>query len=142
MKSKQSCYLLVSALVAAPLVLCGSMSPALAQGSQPNAYTTANVNQRAGPDTRYPVIVTVPARTFVAIHGCIRNYEWCDVSTQSTRGWMAAAYLQGYHAGRYMPVAEFVPLARLPVVAFDIQAYWPRYYRDRPFYSDMARFVG
>jgi uncharacterized protein YraI len=132
---------MAAALMSLPVALSLWISPAEAASHQPNAYTTTNVNQRAGPGTEYPVIVTVPARSYVTIHGCFTNYAWCDVSSQSARGWMAATYLQAYHSGRYMPVAEFVPLARLPAVAFDINVYWPRYYRDRPFFSQMTRWT-
>jgi hypothetical protein len=38
---------------------------------QPNGYPVSNVNLRAGPDTEFPVIVTVPNRAPIAILGCL-----------------------------------------------------------------------
>ena len=45
-------------------------------------------------------------------------------------------------SGYYYPLRDYAPQLRLPVVTFDIRAYWDAYYRGRPFYADRARWGG
>src|SRR4029450_2699686 len=53
-----------------------------ARAEQPNGYPLSNVNLRAGPDTEYPVIVTVPNRAPISILGCLGDHTWCDVRSE------------------------------------------------------------
>ena len=130
----------VGALISLPLVFSAGLLSGEAATVAANAYVTTTVNERAGPGTQYPIVVTVPARAYVTVYSCIRNYLWCDVGYQNSRGWVLATYLQAYHGGRYMPVAEYGPLVGLPVVIFQIETYWSQYYRTMPFYGEMARW--
>ena len=41
-----------------------------------NAYTTGNVNSRAGPSVNFPRVSTLPAGVAVTIHGCRSNLGW------------------------------------------------------------------
>lgn len=63
-------------LAVAATVLMGAATAASAQ----EAYTTNDVSLRAGPGTRYPVVRVIPEDAVVYIHGCLRNWDWCDVS--------------------------------------------------------------
>jgi uncharacterized protein YraI len=42
-------------------------APEHALAARPNGYPISNVNLRAGPDTDYPVIFTVPARAPISM---------------------------------------------------------------------------
>jgi uncharacterized protein YraI len=111
-----------------------------ARAAQPNGYPLSNVNLRAGPDTEYPVIVTVPNRAPIAILGCLGDHTWCDVVFQDSRGWMRAIYLTGFYQGYYYPLRDYAPRLGYPVVDFDINEYWDAYYEDRPFYQERPRW--
>lgn len=113
-----------------------------ARAQDPNGYPVANVNLRAGPGTEYPVILTVPAEAPIAILGCVPDYTWCDSVFEGYRGWMRSIYLAGYYEGSYYPLGDYAPQLGYQTVSFDVGAYWDRYYRDRPFYAERARFAG
>lgn len=109
--------------------------PAAANAVQ--AYSTANVNMRSGPSTRYPPVIVIPFSSRVEIYGCMRTSNWCDVGYRGVRGWVSGNYLQvGYSQRRvYVGPRYYEPLG-IPTVAFSIGPYWDRYYRDRDFYRD------
>ncbi len=116
------------------------VSPAQAAPARPNGYPVTNVNLRAGPGTYYPVIVVVPARSWITIRGCLGDHTWCDVTFEGSRGWMRSIYLQGWYRGHYYALRDYAPRLGYPVVTFDLGPYWDNYYRDRPFYSQRARW--
>jgi uncharacterized protein YraI len=115
-------------------------APEHALAAGPNAYPISNVNLRAGPDTDYPVIVTVPDRAPIAILGCLGDHTWCDVVFQDSRGWMRSIYLAGFYQGYYYPLRDYAPQLGYPVVDFDIGEYWDANYQDRPFYQERPRW--
>jgi len=83
--------------------------PALAQSRPAIAYTTANLNMRAGPGTNYPVLTTLPRNAGVTIFGCTADYRWCDAAFTTARGWVSGRYLsyaaEGPYYGRPIPNA-------------------------------------
>ena len=115
--------------------------PSGANAQQVYANTTTNLNQRAGPDTRYPVLVVAPRGAAVTLFGCVRNLTWCDGAFRGYRGWFAARYLAIPYRGTQLSVASYVRYAYLPTVAFNINSYWDRYYRDRPFYAQLTVYA-
>ena len=62
------------------------------------AYTTADVNMREGPGSRYAVITVIPAGELVYVHECPSN--WCDVAWNGYRGYVYSRYLSG--SGEYL----------------------------------------
>ena len=130
--------LLKSSGFAAALIFAAATAPPAA-AAQFVAYTTTSVNQRAGPGTDFPVLVTVPNRTRIVVYGCLQAVDWCDVEYRS-RGWMSADYIQAYYQGRYYPMARVAAQMNVGTVSFNIKSYWSSYYRDRPFYSNIARW--
>jgi len=101
--------------------------PAEVQAAGPAiAYTTANLNMRAGPGTNYPVITTVPRGGGVTVFGCTANFSWCDAAFANAKGWVSGKYLSyggnGIYYGRPIPNAG---------VHIGVQ----RYYRDYPIYG-------
>lgn len=115
--------LLVIALATGATVLSASSATAA------EAYTTANVNMRAGPSTDYPAVTTLSAGQPVTIYGCLSDGSWCDVAARSDRGWVSNKYLSAA-SNNYV---ELRTLA-LPAVVFSY-AYWDSYYSHRPWYN-------
>lgn len=97
--------------------------PATAQSRPEIAYTTANLNMRAGPGTNYPVIATVPRGRGVTVFGCTPDYRWCDAAFVNVKGWVSGRYLSyggnGVHQQRPIPNTGVYPGA-------------PRYQRNYP----------
>ncbi|WP_245295610.1 SH3 domain-containing protein [Rhizobium rhizosphaerae] len=115
--------------------LAVGLFPSLAAAA--SGYSTANVNMRSGPSTRYPAVTVIPAGASVEIHGCLAEVPWCDVSFRYGRGWVAGRYLQTIYRERrvYLAPEYYRPLG-IPTVTFDVDTYWTRNYRSRDFYRE------
>ena len=116
-------FLMAALCLAAPTV-----------ASAADGYVTGNVNMRAGPDSGYPLIVTVPAGTPVAVQGCTTDWEWCDVIASDNRGWIAGNFIQYDYQGQTVLLPAYGARIGVPIVTFVISSYWDSYYRNRPFY--------
>ena len=103
--------------------------------SAQEAFTTGDVNMRAGPGSRYPVVTTIPEDRQVYIHGCLSDWDWCDVSWRRNRGWVFSDYLEALYRNRRVAFDEYRTFVDIPFVNFGF-TYWDRYYRDRPWYDD------
>ena len=90
-------------IIAALAASAGAL-PAVAEAA--TAFSTANVNMRSGPSTRYPAVIVVPAGTRVNIQGCMSSANWCDVSFAGYRGWVSGSYLQTTYSQRRVAVGE------------------------------------
>ncbi len=113
------------------ITLC--MSAAFVQAAS-TAYSTADVNMREGPGTRYRVITTIPAGAAVVVHSCGHRRNWCNVSWRSARGYVFDRYLEAYADG-YVPgyaPERVVP----PTVIFEYDTYWDRTYKPHQRYRD------
>jgi uncharacterized protein YraI len=119
----------------------GAMIGGAAAAHAAPAYSTANVNMRAGPDTDFPRVDLIPEGTLVDIKGCLSDESWCDVVWGGSRGWVISEYLAFEYRGRYMPLPD-VGLAaiRLPAIRFVANDYWGRYYTKRPWYNERNRW--
>lgn len=53
--------------------------------------TSADLNLRAGPGTRYPVVATMPRGAIVDLADC--DGSWCVVGYRGVRGWASGRYL-------------------------------------------------
>ncbi len=107
-----------------------------------DGFVTTNVNLRAGPDSSYPRITTIPIGTQIAIQGCTDGWEWCDVIAFGNRGWIAGNYLQYNYQNQRVLVPAYGAQIGIPIISFVIGSYWGNYYRDRPFYRDRSRWYG
>lgn len=105
-----------------------------------SAIATADVNLRAGPSTRYPVIDVIGDGHNVRIFGCLGNRSWCDVSYAGQRGWMSSNYLAVRDNGRRYTGSRIVPSIGAPVISFSFGSYWGDHYRHRSFYRDRSRW--
>lgn len=131
---KACTVLIASALLLAPL----SVSSGHAAGRM--AVAEANINVRAGPATRYPAVGLLTTGRQMTVHGCIKGFTWCDISTPRIRGWVLAANIQAYHARRQVYVAMDAIELDIPVVTYSLRSYWDDYYRDRDFYGEIDRW--
>ena len=126
-------HLRVLAIAAAAML--GGSTLASAQ----EAFTTNDVNMRAGPGTRYPVVTTIPSDREVVIHGCLSNWDWCDVTWRRNRGWVFSDYLEALYRSRRIAFDEYRTYIDIPFVSFSF-GYWDRNYRDRPWFDDWDRW--
>jgi uncharacterized protein YraI len=124
------------------VALCTAVTlPALAEAAE--GYATANVNMRAGPSTAYPAVTLIPAGAPLSINGCLPDVPWCDVSFVGGRGWVAGRYVQVTYQQRQVYVGpQYYATLGIPVVGFNLDNYWGRYYRGRDFYGDRDRWRG
>nr|WP_206116752.1 SH3 domain-containing protein [Rhizobium laguerreae] len=115
------------------------LAPAIAEAAE--GYSTANVNMRAGPSTRYPAVAVIPAGSSVEIRGCLSDVNWCDVEFYGGRGWVSGQYVQALYRQRrvYVGPQYYRPLG-IPVIRFSVDNYWDRYYRNRDFYRERDRW--
>jgi uncharacterized protein YraI len=118
-----------------------ALTAATAAMAQDSAVITTDLNMRAGPSSRFPVITTLPADVRVDIYGCVDGYEWCDVSWRGNRGWIFADYLSYRYEGRFVPVVDYGPRIGIDIVGFSVDSYWGSHYRDRPWYDNRSRWI-
>ena len=94
----------------------------------------------AGPSEGYPVVDYVSAGRTVSLHGCLRDFAWCEVSRSRDRGWVEADSLGVYRRGLVQPIYESRSWFTYPTLSFYLGDYWGRHYRDRPWYGDRNRY--
>ena len=105
------------------------------------AFSTADVNMRAGPDVEFPPVAVIPEGEPVYIKGCLRDKSWCDVVWEDDRGWVYSEYLALDYRGELMPLPDVGLVEfRIPIISFAATDYWGRYYVGRPWYRDRDRW--
>ena len=124
-------YLLTAALVAIGLPL----SPAVAR--QMDGYVVRTTMMRAGPDYDYPAVQRLRRDSEVTVYGCLRDWNWCDVSNRYERGWVPRQNIVVSYRGRRRYVGSSMGIL---ILSFSFNNYWDSYYRDRPFYSQRPRW--
>jgi uncharacterized protein YraI len=123
-------------------VLAAGIVFATAQGAQAHeAYISSGGALLAGPAPDYPPVADVSAGEPVQVFGCIDGYSWCDVSFRGYRGWFDGRQLAYPYQGIRVPLSGFGGQVGVPVEGFSVEDYWDRFYRDRPFYRDRARWA-
>ena len=125
-----------------PVIVASASLTLAATAEAQQAYVSARTNLRAGPDRGYPAVAWLGTGTSVYVHGCVRGYYWCDVSSGSVRGWANARHLQYYYQSRRVPIYGVGARYGFPVVGYAASSYWDSYYRDRPWYGDRHRWDG
>lgn len=125
-------------IMAGAALIGAFVAPGIAAAA--NAYTTGNVNSRAGPSVNFPRVTTLPAGVAVTIHGCVSDLGWCDTSWRGQRGWVSGRYLEYLYDDRRVIVQDYGRRIGLPIISFQFGNYWDRYYSDRPWYRDRPRW--
>jgi uncharacterized protein YraI len=120
------------------LVALLMLAPAAAFAA--DGYVITNVNMRAGPDPGYPIVQVLPVNSWVSVQGCTTGWEWCDVISGPSRGWVAGTYIAYMYNSQPVYVADYGSQIGIPIVSFVIGTYWANYYANRPFYRDRSRW--
>ncbi len=111
-----------------------------AAGAQ-NAFTAHRLNLRTGPDRSYPPVTQLAAGAPVQIMGCLSDWSWCDVVFDDDRGWAYAPGLTYAYQGTNVPFYSYAPSFGIPIVTFSLGAYWDRYYRGKPWFSQRSMWL-
>lgn len=104
------------------------------------AYVTANVNLRAGPDSGYPSIALMRPGMAVMVNGCVDGWAWCDVSYGDDHGWVSGAFLQEEYDGERLGILGYGQRIGIPILTFELGPYWDDHYRSRPWYGKRAQW--
>jgi uncharacterized protein YraI len=122
-------------------LLFGLLVAASGLANAQDAFTARPVNVRAGPDRSYPVVAQLPPGAGLQVEGCLDDWSWCDVGFDDMRGWVYAPGLTYVYHGDRVALYSYAPSLGIPVVSFELGAYWDAHYRGRPFYRDRDRWV-
>ncbi len=106
------------------------LAPAAAQTM--HGYTERATRLYSGPLREYPSVRYVGRGAKVRMHGCLRDWSWCDVTYRANRGWIAGDDLRISHDGRRRSIAAEMGIG---VISFSFGNYWDSYYRGREFYG-------
>ena len=123
-------------------ILLGAVLLWSTAASAQQAWTTRQVNVRAGPDQTYPAVATLAPGHPVDVAGCLSDYSWCDVVFNNgyERGWVPTRRLQYSYGGRRVPLYDYSTSIGLPIVTFSLLGYWDNYYRNRSWYRERPRW--
>lgn len=127
-------------LLAATLAVSGILALTAGANAASRAFTTADVNLRAGPSTSYPAVDVVGAGDRVRVFGCLSTRAWCDVGYSGIRGWMSSSYLVEDSRARRYTGRRVVEEIDAPIISFSVGNYWDDHYRGRGFYRERARY--
>jgi uncharacterized protein YraI len=123
-------------LVAVALLPLESLAQVVVTRSIPTtqAFTTAAVNLRAGPDRSFPLVSWLQGGTPVTVFGCLNGWHWCDVAFGFNRGWVYGRFLAIPFNGQQVLIMNSGPRFGVPMVTFSVGPYWGAHYRGRPWY--------
>ena len=123
-------------LVAAVLLPLEPLAQVVVTRSIPTtqAFTTAAVNLRAGPDRSFPLVSWLQGGTPVTVFGCLNGWHWCDVAFGFNRGWVYGRFLAIPFNGQQVLIMNSGPRFGVPMVTFSVGPYWGAHYRGRPWY--------
>lgn len=109
--------------------------------AQQLAYTSKNVNLRAGPAWEYPVVAIIPAGVAISVEGCLSDYRWCDVLAGPYRGWVYAGNIVYPYQGATVPLLTYGAVIGIGIIAFNLGSYWDDHYRGRPWYPQRQHWI-
>lgn len=127
--------LLVMAAMAAAAAI-GGAAPSLAAGT--TATATADLNIRSGPGPQYQPVDVIPNGQSVAVEGCLRGSQWCQVDYNGQTGWSYGKYLTTNYQGQTV-IIENQPSA-VPTATYSAPANAPA--PARPVEGELIGRVG
>ena len=95
---------------------------------------------RAGPDADYPNVGVARARTRVLVHGCLRDWSWCDISVRGNRGWVVSQHISSIYQGRRRGLHRVGQSMGVDVRDYNFGQYWDDNYQSRQFYAERSRW--
>ncbi|TAL37460.1 MAG: hypothetical protein EPN97_05310 [Alphaproteobacteria bacterium] len=113
------------------------LAPVQARAAE--VFTMQPTEVRAGPDHHYPLITVAPRNAKLKMAGCTRKYKWCEVVANGLHGWARSKHLAVVQHGKNVRIELYGEALAVPVIVYNEQAYWGRYYRTRDFY--ITRYV-
>ena len=120
---------IVLGLFALPL-----LTSQLAQASDGKLSTA--VQMRAGPSSNYPSVTRLAKGLSVDIHGCLKSWDWCDVSWRGNRGWVPAEAVDSRGEQGHLPINQYGAKSGVPEVTFQLNSYWDSNYNAHSWYAD------
>jgi uncharacterized protein YraI len=81
-----------------------AMSGAAFADTSVSAVTDLNV--RAGPGSRYPVVGVLGAGQSATVTGCVANSKWCTIAEAGGQGWVYSDYLTGNFGGSTVVLSQ------------------------------------
>lgn len=108
------------------------LAPVQARAAE--VFTMHPMDLRAGPKHDYPLLMIVPAKAKLRLFGCLKKYDWCDVASGKLRGWIRGNHIAVTQHGRNIRIQPNAEALGVPVLAFNQNTYWGRYYPDRNFH--------
>ena len=84
----------------------------------------SDLNMRAGPGSRYPVVGVLAAGQTAVLDGCLQGSKWCAVGNADNRAWINSDYVTSEFSGRRVvlterPVDSGVTVIETPGVVMD-----------------------
>jgi len=123
----------------APFILLGILAVSFlttaAQAAAAGGKLAAPVQMFAGPGSDYPFVRRLAKGLSVEVHGCLKSWDWCDVTWRGTRGWVPAAGIAHRDDEKNVPITEFGPEVGVPEVSFQLNSYWDKYYNSSLWYQ-------
>lgn len=78
--------------------------------------TNIDLNMRAGPGARYPVVGVLPAGQTAVLDGCLQGSKWCAVGQGENRAWINSDYVSSEFAGRRVILSERPPQSEVTII--------------------------
>jgi uncharacterized protein YraI len=119
-----------------PLLIAAATLSPLSASAQISAFTTHDVNMRAGPDRHFPRVTWLRAGTPVNVVGCVDGWRWCDVIAGFNRGWIFARFLSTPFRNQPTVIFNAGGPIGVPLIDFSVNAYWGSHYRNRPWWNN------
>ena len=107
-------------VTAAAIALGAAVFVAAPANAAVSGFATDRLSLKAGPDYDYPTVAYVRDGSPLRINGCLRDWSWCDVSTQRGRGWVVGEDIVAQREGRR--VVYGTPWGRPKAFFFDTPA--------------------
>ncbi len=95
----------------------------------------------AGPGHSYPELRRLAKGLSVDTHGCLKSWDWCDVTWRGNRGWVPAAAVNAHRDAERRPVKDYGAQMGVPEVTFQLNSYWDANYNRALFYRDRGNFI-